>query len=282
MATSKKTTSKKSTKDPDSLTATERREFRVALENRADLMQETIATELATDEASAIENIRVERNIMYTANQLNDMVAAVGDQIEAVVGEHLEDESTAIKLKIVEIDDEYSRKENELRTRHRQEHDELMEKKRQAKDDLQDQLRNAKARIAKEHADELTKKKQQLVLDLAKAEETEIEIKREAKQRAITGARYRGRIEAVIHDKLNSLREKLLITSSREEAIGLLTELPSVNYIIEMCKSVDGISNMLQSLNPDVKSLPAPSVPDDGKSRQDSDDIIDAEVVSVQ
>ncbi len=259
---------------PVPLSASERKEFQAAIKRRAASMIKSMRVELAQDEGTAIQNLRTEANIQFSAGELNDMIAGVDDQITTEIEARIEDRRTSINAQIHEVDNEYAGKLQEMKERHKAEFDALQADRNGKKEKLKNELARASDDIAEQHCAELTDQKKEYMRQLAIAQEQEVAIRNTARQRVALASRYRDRIENVITDAENRILEELLIANDRQTAVRLLSSLPTVDQVISMCSNQEGINRMLGILNPNVKQIPLLENQEDQSPKNDDDDIV--------
>ena len=271
--------------DPQILSAGDRKEFKAAIIRRQNQIMSALKMELENDIDAAVAKLRDERGVCTTTSELNTRIEEIDEQIVSAIKQHLGETTSRIKLQIVELDDEYDRKDRELKERHAAEWKTLRDERKAKKQGLKNGLRQAEDETANKYCTELMneRKLQQRLLETTRRHESEIRIM--AQRRQAFARQYRGKLEIIIQDSASRALEGLLYSTTIDEARALINQIPTVNEAMELCQQgSEGLLQLIQKLSPGLKLPALPPSPMEGldvdADEEEEDEVIIANRLS--
>ena len=242
---------------------TERNQLKSLIKSRADTIRKALSDEL--EGTSTLEDrLRLQAGLTLTSEQLKDIITRKDSQIDDLVEKHQESATTQIDIQLADVDDEYRRKEKEMKERHKEEIKRLFEEKTQKKKALREQRADVVNSIKKDLASHLIKERSDLQQQYAACREQEMEIENKVRMQTSILKQGKDRVKHVINDAENRATEELVTTGrlTRSKAKEILESIPTVQEVLEMMQNENAISTLFKRLNP-AMSLPAPQKVDD-------------------
>ena len=240
------------------LTPSLRKEYQKLIQRRQDTILKSLETELVGDAASIGSKIRSEEGFNMSAEQLQDLIETIEEQISAIVQKNLPEAKRDIEIEISNVEDKYDEQIQELKTEMRTKVAELEASKVEEKRVLRQKMKEAEALIANDFAKDLVEKISSYKDQLVRTQAFEIEIKGHVLQRMAIIKHSKGRLKALILDTGGRALEKLMATKTEEEAILLVQSIPTVSDALEMIKTQEGLQRLFASLDPNAKLIPPP------------------------
>ena len=246
--------------DPDVLMPAERRDWKALIQRRVATMLGALDEQLGGTVDAIIAELRLQHNVTLNESELGDLVKNLDEQIKSEIVKYLNDERSRIEMAVEQTGDEYDLKEREMKARHKREWEDTQRERKERLENLKAQMRQAEEKVAKEHTTELLNKKRDYQSQLIKVREIEKLITVEAQNRLAIMKRSKGRLVNLITDAGNRAFEQLMLIDTRTQAKDLLESIPTIQEAVDLCRSADGLNQLMQRLDPNTRALPAPSI----------------------
>jgi septum formation topological specificity factor MinE len=272
----------KLSEDTSPMAAVDRREFQRLIKSRVDTLLNAFKNDLDGTETKITENIRRDRGLILTKDQLNELIESLDTQIEEIISKHVASEKEKVEIEISDIEDEYDSKQKDMKQRHRDEWQKLLEERKEAITKHRTKLKNAEDRIALEYAKDLAEKRIEYQQQRNHSAAAEIEIKVEVMKRVALMKNQRSHLEHAVRDAGNRAQEQLIVAMTRGEASKLIYLIPTVGEALVLCSSAEGLYSLLRRMDPTMPAmpiLPAPSkvVLDEEENNDEDEDEEDDE-----
>lgn len=242
------------------LSITEKQALKRLIEQRRDSMTRALNGELNKTEEDFLLMIRTERGLPRTREEVNGLLQSLRNELKSATESKVGNERASIRLKIDEVDEEYDKKDKELKERHRLEYTALQEERKNAKKKLRDELLTVEENVAKEHFGPILMEITSLEKEALTLTEQEGQIKEEAQRRVISIRKHKNHIESAITDAANRALETLWTSNSLEGMENLVQSIPTIAEAMQIVQGKDGIMNLFKRLNFQL-ALPAPVAP---------------------
>ena len=239
----------------EKLTPTGRKEFREAINRRSKSMTEALNTSIGGDVDEIISTLRAKAGITFTERQLNDLIKGCDEQIKGAVTEHLGPERRAIESDIEILNDDFDKREREMKARHKAEWGELGKERKTKQEELKNRLAGAEERVRLEHTPQIVSKKQQYMTELANVRETEARITAEADLQVRLIKTRKSQLKSLVDDSTSRALEQLLMVETREDAAALVNMIPTVQEALALSRSARGLAILMNRLD---SSYPLP------------------------
>jgi hypothetical protein len=242
------------------LTATDRQHFFRLINRRQDTILKALNDEMQGGKEDVVyDMIRREKGMVFSTDQLKDLISSIDEQIKAELEKRMSKERRRLEVKRSEVVEDFEEQEEELKKRHREEYRVLRDSKKAAQAKIREELSNIEEAVTKEHAGPLLQKKMEYQSQLAQAKQVEMEVQALGNQRLAVIRQSKGRLEHTIRDAAGRALEMLTMQAmTRSEAKNLLEKIPTVAEAIKLCSSPEGIEEFFRMLDP---NMPKPALP---------------------
>jgi hypothetical protein len=274
---SSKNNSKNNGTPKQPLTTTDRNAFKTLIAERANTILKALDDELDGKPETLINTLRLNKGLMYSTDQLNDLIKSTNEQIKAEIESHISHEKKKIDVEIADLIEIYDEKETDMKERHRKEWSALIDEKRTKVDELKQKQKTLTEEITKNKCGHLLEQKTDYQRKLVYTRQEEMKLDAEVKHRITMVTQCRGRLRHIINDAKNRSMETLWTTESREEAQSLIGSIPTVSEALSLLQQKDGIDQLIKRINPNMQ-LPRPKdMPQNIKDVKIEDDEDDEE-----
>jgi hypothetical protein len=234
----------------EKLNATSRKEFKVAIERRATNMKNALNGQMGGRIDVIISNLRIKANIIYTEQQLKEMIKKADAEIAEEANKYLGPEKLRIESEIETSNDEFSQQQREMKLRHKEEWNNLKKLKMEAGNKLRADLVTAEQRVKAEHTAHMLQKRNEYSKILTEVREKEARITNEAEAQVRLMDTRRNTINSLLEDCVGRAQEQILYVGTVGEAMQLVNMVPTVQAAMILAKSARGLAVLMHQLDP--------------------------------